>query len=313
MSEKKELASLLRLDDNGIRLLLDSLNDGIYLADREAKIIFWNKQAESITGHPEQEVLGQTCSDILVHVDDSGNILCRSDCPVRKTLKDGTFQNLNAYLLHRDGYRLPVAIRVIPFTGPDGATVGAAQIFADTSPKLAMPPGIDDLGRRELLDPLTETGNQQYLKIALAARIEEMRRFRIPFGILYADIDQFSSIPQSYGREVGQKVIQMVAKTLRSNLRFTDIVGRWGTDKFLLILLNVDEAKLNVVGNKLRLLVQNSYLTLPNGSLSVTISVGAVAAKKRESASELLEQAEKLALHSKWLGRNRVSSRFEGQ
>ncbi len=176
-----------------------------------------------------------------------------------------------------------------------------------------MPPGIDDLGRRELLDPLTETGNQQYLKIALAARIEEMRRFRIPFGILYADIDQFSSIPQSYGREVGQKVIQMVAKTLRSNLRFTDIVGRWGTDKFLLILLNVDEAKLNVVGNKLRLLVQNSYLTLPNGSLSVTISVGAVAAKKRESASELLEQAEKLALHSKWLGRNRVSSRFEGQ
>jgi len=313
MSDIKKFGSLLPLDDNSVRLLLDSLNDGVYLADREGKILFWNKQAESITGHPEHEVLGQTCSDILVHVDDSGKLLCRDDCPVRKTLKDGTSQNLNVYLLHRDGYRLPVAVRVIPLAGQDGAIIGAAQIFTDTSPKLAMPPGIEDLSRRELLDPLTETGNQQYLKIALASRIEEMRRFQLPFGLLYVDIDQFSNIPESYGREMGQKVIRMVAKTLQSNLRFTDIVGRWGMDKFLVILLNVDEAKLNVVGNKLRLLVQSSYLPLPNGSLSVTVSLGAVAAKKRESVSELLERAEKLALHSKWLGRNRVSSRFEGQ
>jgi diguanylate cyclase (GGDEF)-like protein/PAS domain S-box-containing protein len=309
----KNAGLLQALDEATAKLLLDSLHDGIYLADKEGKILFWNKEAEAITGHPEREAMGQTCSDILAHIDDQGKILCTEDCPVQQTLKDGMSRDLEAYLLHRDGYRLPISLRVIPLRDQEGRIAGAAQIFLDVSPKLAMPPGIEDLNRRELLDPLTETGNQQFLKIALDSRLEEMRKFHLSFGFLYVDIDHFSQVTESYGKEMGQKIIRMVAKTLQSNLRFTDIVGRWGADKFLVILLNVDEAKLSVVGNKLRLLVQSSYLPLETETLSVTVSMGGVVAKKRESSSELMGRAEKLMLHSKWLGRNRVSLRFEGQ
>ena len=311
--EGKNVDLLFHLDEESLRILLDSFHDGVYLADLEGKVLFWNKEAESITGHPERDVIGQTCADILVHIDDQGNRLCSQDCPVQQTLKDGSARAMEAYLLHRDGYRLPVSLRVIPLRSQEGRIVGAAQIFADVSPKLAMPPGIEDLNRRELLDPLTDTGNQQFLKIALESRFEEMHKYHLSFGLLYADIDQFSHISESYGKETGQKIIRMVAKTLQSNLRFTDIVGRGGADKFLVILMNVDESKLSVVGNKLRLLVQSSYLPLENETIGVTVSMGGVVAKKRESVSELMGRAEKLMLHSKWLGRNRVSLQFEGQ
>ena len=107
--------------------ILDNLYDGIYFVDRTRKITYWNKAAERITGFRRSEVLGAPCHDhILNHINDEGDPLCQSECPLAKCIETGQPTEAEAYLHHKEGYRLPVSIRVTPILDQDGNVIGAA-------------------------------------------------------------------------------------------------------------------------------------------------------------------------------------------
>jgi PleD family two-component response regulator len=84
-------------------------------------------------------------------------------------------------------------------------------------------------------------------------------------------------------------------------------VGRWDSDEFLVVVQNVDENKLDFVGNKIRLLVEKSNITVDSKLVRVTVSVGATQATRVDSLDVLITRARSLRDHSKWLGRNKVS------
>jgi Response regulator containing a CheY-like receiver domain and a GGDEF domain len=67
----------------------------------------------------------------------------------------------------------------------------------------------------------------------------------------------------------------MIARTLHKNIRYFDVVARWDNEEFLIGLLNIDENRLDIVANKLRLLVAESYINVETGLLNATISMGA--------------------------------------
>lgn len=296
---------------DAFRTLLNRLREGVYFLDREKRIVFWNKAAEQLTGYREDEVLGRCCSDhILMHLDDQGTILCGERCPSSQCLADGYPMEFNSCFLHKEGYRVPGHVRLLPCRENAGKIVGVAQVFSDISPRLNMPPKTEELERLKLLDAQTESGNKRFLKIYLEARIEEMRKYRLPLGLLFVDIDNFANVNEIYGRIIGDKIIRMVAKSLANNARFTDVVGRWGEDQFLVVLLNVREEKLDVVANKLRLLTQRSGIPVGNAYLGVTVSIGFTEARQRDTVESLIDRAGKLMRHAKRLGKNRVCSRW---
>jgi diguanylate cyclase (GGDEF)-like protein/PAS domain S-box-containing protein len=297
-----------KLDRNFTELLLNNVHDGIYIVDQDCKIFFWNKGAEQITGFDESTVNGKKCSDnILSPVDDSGKNLCEEDCPVKQALSDGKTHSIEAYLQHKEGHRLPVSIRAFPILGEDGEIVAAVETFNDISPKFIMPQRKLELERMQLLDPLTEVGNQRFLEIHLQSRLEEIKKYRIPFALLYIDVDNLKEVNDSYGKPVGDQVLRSIAQTITNNIRFFDIVGRWESDEFLVVLLNIDESKLDYVGNKIRLLIENSNITVGSKMVRATVSVGATVALRVDSLDILITRARSFMDHSKWLGRNKVS------
>ena len=75
----------------------------------------------------------------------------------------------------------------------------------------------------------------------------------------------------------------MISRTLHKNIRYFDIVGRWDVEEFLIILLNIDESRLDIVANKLRLLVADSYITIETGALSATVSMRACLVQRYDS------------------------------
>ncbi|MBW2042479.1 MAG: GGDEF domain-containing protein [Deltaproteobacteria bacterium] len=90
------------------------------------------------------------------------------------------------------------------------------------------------------------------------------------------DIDHFKQINDLHGHDAGDKVLRMVAATLRHNLRKGDSIGRWGGEEFLAILYDLASPEaLKSISEKLRTLVAFSRLDLSDKSLMVTISVGA--------------------------------------
>ena len=87
-------------------------------------------------------------------------------------------------------------------------------------------------------------------------------------------------------------------------------MGRWESDEFLVILLNVDENNLDLVANKLCLLMEQSHIMIDANFIRGTISIGATLAKRVDEIEILVKRAQTLMHHSKWLGRNRVSTKI---
>jgi diguanylate cyclase (GGDEF)-like protein/PAS domain S-box-containing protein len=301
-----------KLDRNYTEILLDNIHDGVFFANPECLVFFWNKGAEQLTGYGRSEVKGKKCSDhILNPVDEAGIPLCDENCPVKLALADGTVHTMDAYVHHKEGYRLPVSIRAFPLVSKKGKIIAAGETFFDISPKFSLPQRKMELEKMQLLDRMTEVGNKRFLEIHIQSRLDEIIKYRLSFGLLYIDVDHLKELNETYGNPAGDQALRVVSQTILNNIRFFDIVGRWDSDEFLVLVLNVDESHLDFVANKLRLLVESSNIILGEKLARVTVSIGATVAHRVDSPEILVNRAESLMKHSKWLGRNRVSLNVE--
>jgi diguanylate cyclase (GGDEF)-like protein/PAS domain S-box-containing protein len=288
--------------------ILDNMYDGVYFVDCSRKITYWNKGAERISGYQSAEVLGKHCSDnILMHVDDKGASLCKGMCPLAKTISDRKIRETEAYLHHKKGHRVPVLIRTTPLYDGNDMVVGAVEIFSDNSSQVAVRQRAEELQKMALFDPLTGAANRRYIEMNLDTRLNELQRYGWPFGILFIDIDHFKGVNDRYGHQIGDRVLKMVAETIMSNLRPFDILGRWGGEEFLSVIVNVDKDLLYSIARRFCLLVEQSSLHLDPDTLRVTVSIGATLAHGGDTVEELVKRADGLMYLSKTSGRNQVS------
>ena len=294
------------LSEPGYRELLESLLDAVYFTDTSRRILFWNRAATELTGFKAEEVLGHCCADnILRHTDGHGVLLCRDDCPLARTVADGTPRVERLSLHHRDGHRVPVLVSVTPVRGPDGAIIGAVESFRKEAPADDLRERIAELEHLALLDPLTVLPNRRRLTQQLEARVDEFRRYGWPFGVLMIDLDHFKSVNDDHGHEVGDLMLKIVAKSLSEGSRLFDAVGRWGGEEFLAVVINVGMKRLLRIAERLRVLVGSSELREPI-RVGVTCSIGAAVVHPDDTVDELLRRADQALYRAKSEGRNRV-------
>ena len=298
----------MQLDNVLLADVLENLHDGLYCTDTHRVITFWNHAAERITGYPAAEVLGRSCAaNILVHVDTDGRSLCRGLCPLAMTMADCVGREAEVFLRHRDGHRVPVLVRTGPLKDRAGQVVGGVELFTDLSNILANNSRVRELEQLALLDTLTQLANRAYLQREIEARFEEMRRYGIPFGLLFMDIDFFKRFNDTYGHDVGDAVLKLVANTFTANSRAFDVYGRWGGEEFVGVIRSIDAEDLVVLGNRMRVLVNQSFLMHDEARLGVSISLGATVAKPDDTAESLIKRADQLLYRSKKEGRNRLT------
>jgi diguanylate cyclase (GGDEF)-like protein/PAS domain S-box-containing protein len=298
----------MKLETDAYQRIIENLHDGLYLVDRDRIIIFWNKAAEKITGFAADEVIGRSCSDnILTHIDGEGNSLCKSMCPIAATISGGNPHEAEVYLHHKDGYRLPVSVRVSPLTDNSGKIIGGIEIFADISNIKANELRIKELEKLALLDGFTQLANRNYVEREIQSRLEEKKRLNVPFGILFIDIDHFKKFNDLYGHSAGDEVLKYVARTFTSNSRPFDLYGRWGGEEFVGIIRNITRSDLEVLGRRLCSLIANSYIIHENKKLSVTISIGATVVCENDSIDSIVKRADVNLYKSKAAGRNTLT------
>ncbi len=288
--------------------ILDNIADGVYFVDRDRRITYWNKGAERISGFSAEQVTGHFCHDnILNHVTDNGVQLCLNGCPLHATIQDGNPRRAEVYLHHADGHRVPILVRVMPMHNEQGEIIGAVETFSSNFTNIIARRHIRRLEDKIYLDQLTNITNRHYAEIKIKSALDELRQYRLPFGIACIDIDRFKNINDNYGHEAGDKALIIVAKTLADNIRLEDIVARWGGDEFLVLFYNVNEKGLRAVAEKLRLLVEQSHPRLEGKEAVLTITVGATLAREEDDLASLIKRADRLMYQSKETGRNRLA------
>jgi diguanylate cyclase (GGDEF)-like protein len=228
-------------------------------------------------------------------------------CPLAASITDGKPREAEIYMHHKDGHRIPVSVRISPLTDREGAIIGGIELFTDISNQAANTLRVKELEKLALLDNLTQLANRNYVEREIQNRFEEKKRFNVPFGILFIDIDHFKKFNDRYGHDVGDDVLKVVAKTFIANARSFDLFGRWGGEEFLGIIRNINSKDLELLGNKLRSLIENSYILRENEKLRVTISIGATPVNENDTIDSLIKRADILLYKSKTEGRNRLT------
>lgn len=294
---------------SGYENLLENLFEGLYFVDANRTIIRWNKAAEILTGFTSAEMLGKHCSDnLLNHVDEKGRQLCIGHCPLVKVMDEGLPLQQDVFLHHKNGHRLPVRVRVHPLSNSDGIVVGAAELFTDLSENSGVMQQMEALKRQALTDSLTGLPNRACLEGEMERSLDEYKRYGWPIGLFFVDVDHFKVVNDNFGHDRGDEVLRLVAKTLSSNCRASDIVGRWGGEEFVGLVRNANPSTLLQIAERNRMLVEQSFIMVDGNPLSVTISIGAVLARSGELADSLVRRADQLMFQSKDRGRNCVTT-----
>ncbi|MGD0566639.1 MAG: sensor domain-containing diguanylate cyclase [Candidatus Goldiibacteriota bacterium] len=297
--------------DDFFKYIMDNMYEGIYFCDWERKITYWNTAAEKITGYKAAEVIGSHCwNNILMHTNEKGESLCKTDtCPAVRAMKEKRLVEEQVFLKHKEGYRVPVVTRISPVKDTEGKVIGAIEMFSDNSAKVSAFQKIEKLEKLAFIDELTGVGNRRYSEIKIGAKLEEMDRYAWAgeFGLLFIDIDKFKDVNDTYGHDIGDRTLKVVARTILNNLREEDFVGRWGGEEFVATISNVDNKALYAIAEKLRKLVANSHINSGSGEFNVTISVGATMAKRGDDAAAIVKRSDILMYSSKNEGRNFVT------
>jgi len=295
----------MKIDETSYADILYNLHEGLYFVDRNRIITYWNKAAEQISGFTADEVVGRSCSDnILTHIDRDGNSLCHGMCPLAYSIADQTPRETEIYLHHKDGHRIPVSVHVRALTNAQREVIGGVELFSDLSNNKANELRLQELEKLALLDNLTQLANRNYIEKELRYRFEEKKRHNVPFGVLFMDVDCFKNVNDMYGHSVGDDVLKFIANTIVANSRPFDLYGRWGGEEFIGIIRDITHQDLERLGNKLRLLVENSYIIHDCGKLHITVSIGATLINDDDTLESLIKRADTLLYKSKTAGRN---------
>jgi len=283
------------------------LHEGVYIVDRERRIQYWNAAAEAITGYAAETVMGRRCSDdILRHVSEDGHPLCTEGCPLQATLDDGTTRDLLAYLHHRDGRRMPVHVRSIALRDDSGIP-RVLEVFNEIGERGRLLEELEALRQEVLTDSLTKIGNRRYYELNGEARLAAYHDQGIPFGLLMFDIDLFKAVNDEFGHGVGDSVLKMVAGTIARGLRPLDAVARYGGEEFVVMLPDCTEEYLSAVGERIRMLIETSWIELEDGqNLRVTISGGGSMVRPDDTLPRLTSRADHHLYAGKKSGRNKV-------
>lgn len=297
------------MDEEVYRSILQEMAEGVYFVDRERQITYWNPGAERITGYSADEVVGRSCSDgILRHVNDHGTQLCLAGCPLAGVMRDGSPRGADVYLHHRDGHRVPVTVRGHAIRNQAGDVVGSVELFHVRPATRFAGQTPTDRSTDYDTDPVTGIGTRRFGELNLGPVMSAVAAGSTSLGVLFIDVDHFKAVNDTYGHRIGDRVLRMVGQDLANTLRSSDFPIRWGGEEFVALLPGADPDGLLRVAERIRMLVEHSWIDDGSAKVRVTASVGATLALPEDSAETLIDRADRLMYDSKNAGRNRVTS-----
>jgi diguanylate cyclase (GGDEF)-like protein len=158
-----------------------------------------------------------------------------------------------------------------------------------------------------LTDELTRLPNRRHLLSVAAERVDGARHGTGPLSVLALDVDHFKRINDTFGHEVGDRVLHRVADTCRAALRRDDTMGRTGGEEFVVVMPDADAKVAVEVAERLRAAVERADWSDLDPALRVTVSVGVTEWHPGDpDFAAVARRADESLYRAKKLGRNRT-------
>ncbi len=274
--------------------VMDNLVEGVFVIDARKRIVYWNEAATKITGYQRPDMLGGRCGPaILGHTDINGLPLCDGRCPMEQALANGVRTETEVMLFNSSGEPIPVLMEAMPVRNAHGRIVGAAQVFRDHTRFHETTARLQQMKHAAMEDPVTHVGNRRRVQGVLEARLREFERYGMQIGIIFADINDFKRINDTWGHETGDRVLEAVAMVFRQTIRRVDTLGRWGGDEFICVVPHAVVDEIESMADRLRMNVRRLVITLDDKSkFRPSLSVGTAIVRPGDTAETLVARAD---------------------
>lgn len=163
---------------------------------------------------------------------------------------------------------------------------------------------LDEMANR---DTLTKLYNRRFMNQKLDEKLNDLINEGKIFGIIMCDIDNFKRVNDTYGHDVGDDVLVMVADALKKSTRDDDFVSRWGGEEFL-IVINGNKRITIDVAERMRKLISETPVVSGKSEINITMTFGVSESIPGYNIDKLIEIADENLYKGKTNGKNRVVS-----
>jgi diguanylate cyclase (GGDEF)-like protein len=211
---------------------------------------------------------------------------------------DCWYQTLNALGNWTDGRRVQLTI-VADVTSLKDAQAELAEAHAEMTLRNIR---LQDIA---VTDSLTRLVNRRCLDEFVANEVERCHRYGDSMSVIMLDVDHFKVVNDTFGHQIGDRVLVELAALLRRGTRSTDTPGRWGGEEFLIICPSTNLKGATAMAETLRRSVETHAIPVVG---TITCSFGVSQLNGMEPVADLIARADAALYRSKDGGRNRVES-----
>ncbi|MEX0956282.1 MAG: GGDEF domain-containing protein [Rhizobiaceae bacterium] len=157
-------------------------------------------------------------------------------------------------------------------------------------------------------DSLTDCFNRRAFTALVDRCLDRMLKQPPPpqGALLVIDVDHFKSVNDSFGHDIGDQALRLIADAIRAAVRDNDAVGRIGGEEFAVFLPRVNYLQAEDMAERVRNAVANARFSPAGKPYGLSISIGGATFERASSFSELYRQADTRLYDAKRNGRNRV-------
>ena len=271
ITERKEAAEALFVEKERAQVTLNSIGDAVICTDISGNITFLNTVAEKMTGWAWQEAWGRPMAEVFLILDATSRETIPN--PMQLAIGQDRIMSLpsNCMLIRRDGFEIPIEDSVAPIHDHQGHATGAVIVFRDVSATKAMALLMTHSAQHDFLTGLP---NRMLLSDRIKQAIIAAPRHKKKVVVLFLDLDGFKHINDSLGHQIGDKLLQSIAKRLSDCVRGSDTVSRQGGDEFVVLLSEVEQAEDAAITARRMLEAVAEAHPIDNHDLHVTTSIG---------------------------------------
>ena len=299
IEQKEDAQASVRVSEERFRSLVQNSTDTTFVMGAEGRIMYASPATTSLFGREPEELIGRRATE-LVHPEDRPRVEAQLAALINTVT---VTEPVQFRVEHSDGtYRFAEA--VVSNLRDNPSVAGYVGNLRDITERKEAE---SQLLHVALHDPLTGLPNRTLILDRADQMLVRSRREYRPVAALFIDLDNFKDINDSLGHDAGDKVLQAVAHRFVGILRESDTVGRLGGDEFVVLAEGASlGAGPEMVAERLHDTLREPFRIegYASVSLTVTASIG-IAGGQRNSASELLRDADIALYRAKALGKNR--------
>jgi len=275
-------------------VVFESMRDGVLVLDRNGSIESANAEARKILSLDELSI-GQPVRDVFTGMPELLVLAAAGEGSTRIEIAGSDAASPSIF-----------DTSIVKALDARHRRIGTVMTFRDITEVEGLLSRLRDMATT---DELTGLDNRRKFFEDAHRELEVARRMSRPIAVFIVDLDHFKQINDRWGHAAGDEVLRETATRMRTCLRKTDFIGRYGGEEFAVLLPDTDSAGLLALAERLRVSVSETPVQYGDSSIPVTASVGVsiMPAGSHCPLESILDAADQALYAAKRAGRNRVS------